>query len=32
MVGEMGLSLLHKLKNIDVLILKYIATPQSLYV
>jgi superfamily II RNA helicase len=32
MVGEVGLSLLHKLKNIDVLILKYIATPQSLYV
>jgi predicted transcriptional regulator len=32
MVGEVGLSLLHKLKKVDTMILKYIATPQSLYV
>jgi superfamily II RNA helicase len=31
-VGEAGLSLLHKLKKVDTMILKYIATPQSLYV
>jgi hypothetical protein len=32
MVGEVGVSLLHKLKKVDTMILKYIATPQSLYV
>jgi superfamily II RNA helicase len=32
MVGDLGVELLHKLKSVDSLILKYVATSQSLYV
>ena len=32
MVGDAGTSLLHKLKSVDMMILKYVATSQSLYV
>lgn len=32
MVGDLGVELLHKLKSVDSMILKYVATSQSLYV
>jgi hypothetical protein len=32
MIGDKGIKLLYKLKNVDSLILKYVATSQSLYV